>query len=215
MKSTAFAVLAAFLLAAGAAAQTDGEPVQPQDSLQVTEEEPVSVSDAPGEESEDGTPDSPAEDGGEVRVPGQPSAVITAFFESLRTGDGYMVSQLISREGLERIEVMLDVLKRNLDDDPDAVMSRLSGAGYTATADEVEDWSPMEYLTATVELPVMKARYSMYSMEIGEYEVRGDRIIVPLTFTMSSGVELPFQAELVKVRNDWRVSDFMGLSSFP
>jgi len=198
-----------------AGAQTEEEAVQPQDSLQVTEEETVPSSENPGGESEEGTADSPVMDEEEVQVPGQPGAVVTAFFEALRTGDGYMVSQLISEEGLESIDIMLNILKQNLDDDPEAVMSRLTGAGYTATADEVEDWSPMEYLTSTVELPVMKARYSIYRMEIGEYTVNGDRISVPLTFITSSGVELPFQAELVKVRDDWRISTFMGLSSFP
>jgi len=110
---------------------------------------------------------------------------------------------------------MLDILKENLDDDPETVMSRLSSAGYQATADQVDDWSPMEYLTATVVLPIMKARYSMYDMNIGDFTISGDRLQVPLVFTTASGVELPFEAELVKQRDDWKVTTFMGLSSFP
>lgn len=223
-------VLTALLLVTTASGQTGEEASSPQDSLQVTEETGTSsdspsdetsedpaeeTSESPAEETSDSPLEETVEEAAEVRVPGQPTAVLTSFFEALKAGDSYMVSQLISEDGLEDIDVMLEILKENLDDDPETVMSRLAGAGYTATEDEVEDWSAMEYLTATVELSVMKARYSMYQMEIGEFTVSGDRIQIPLTFTTASGIQLPFQAELVKVRDDWRVSTFMGLNSFP
>ncbi|MBN2586969.1 MAG: hypothetical protein JXA64_02390 [Candidatus Fermentibacteraceae bacterium] len=231
MRSTAFLGLIAALALTAVQAQTgeDADSLQtPQDSLQVEEETEVvpeiagEVTEEVPETPEDGAEVDPqtaeevtVEDVEEVHVPGQPTAVLESFFQSLKEGDSYMVSQLISEEGLDNIDVMLEILKENLDDNPEAVMSRLSTAGYSATADEVEDWSPMEYLLATVELPVMKARYSMYEMRISDFTVTGDRLQVPMAFITSSGVELPFQAELVKVRNDWKVSTFMGLNSFP
>ncbi len=220
MRSTAFLGLITALAFTAVHAQTgeDADSLQSlQDSLQVTEvteevpETPEELTEVDPQTTEEVT----VEDVEEVHIPGQPTAVLESFFQSLKAGDSYMVSQLISEEGLENVDVILEILKENLDDNPDAVMSRLSAAGYSATADEVEDWSPMEYLLATVELPVMKARYSMYEIRISDFTVSGDRLQVPITFITASGVELPFQAELVKARNDWKVSTFMGLNSFP
>lgn len=205
MKRTA---LIALILAAAAAvyAQTDEIEDSPQDTLQTVEEEP-GPSDTTGEAAEE------LED--EVQVPSQPSAVLQAFFEALSAGDSLMVSRLVSREGLEDIDFMLDILQENLDSDPEAIMSRLGAAGYTATADEVKRWSSSDYLKNTVVLPIMTARYSMYEMQIGEYAISGDRLQVPLVFLTASGVEIPHQAELVRERDGWRVSTFMGMSSFP
>lgn len=201
MKRTA---LIALILAAAAAvfAQTDEIEDSPPDTLQTVEEDSIPPDTAEAEEVE-------------VQIPSQPSAVLQAFFGALSTGDSLMVSRLISPEGLEGIEVMLDILKENLDSDPEAVMSRFDAAGYTATADEVKRWSPMDYLKRTVALPIMTARYSGYEMRIGDYTIGDDRLQVPLVFVTASGVEIPHQAELVREREGWRVSTFMGMSSFP
>lgn len=205
MRRTAFLAFLMALAVTAVHGQTDEDIASPQDSLEVTEEVEVPADSQP----------EPTLEPEEVRIPGQPTAVLESFFQALRTGDSLMVSALISDEGLESIGIMLDILKENLDDDPETVMSRLSSAGYQATADQVDDWSPMDYLTATVVLPIMKARYSMYEMSIGDFTISGDRLKVPLVFTTASGVELPFEAELVRQRDDWKVSTFMGLSSFP
>lgn len=226
MRSTSFLALITVLSVTAAMAQPD-EAVAPEDSLQVTEETepipevPADSTETTPETAEEEVPVDPdvteevtVEDEEPV-VPSQPTAVLQAFFQALRTGDSYMISQLISDDGLESVDVMLEILKESLDDDQEAVMTRLSSAGYSATADEVEDWSAMEYLMATVELPVMKSRYAMYEMQISDFAVSGDRLQVPITFITASGVELPFQAEMMKVRDNWKVSTFMGLSSFP
>ena len=226
LRSTSFLALITLLSVSAALAQPD-EAVAPEDTLQVTEETET-IPEVPAESTET-APDIPGEEDPaypavteevtqaeeEPEIPSQPTAVLQAFFQALKTGDSYMISQLISEDGLESVDVMLDILKESLDRDSEGVMTRLSSAGYTATADEVEDWSAMEYLAATVELPVMKARYAMYEMQVSDFAVSGDRLSVPITFITASGVELPFQAEMVKVRDDWRVSTFMGLSSFP
>jgi hypothetical protein len=228
LKFTALLTLITLLSVTAVLAQPDEETAPAEDSLQVDEETGV-IQELPAEGTEtvtDVTEEVSAEDSEpteedqveaetEVVIPGQPTAVLESFFLALKNGDSYMVSQLISQDGLEAVGVMLDALKENLDNDPDGVMARLTAAGYSATIDEVEDWSAIEYLSATVELPVMKARYAMYEMRVNDFSVNGDRLQVPITFITSSGVELPFQAEMVKVRNDWRVSTFMGLSSFP
>lgn len=201
-------VLIALILAAAAAvfAQTDEVEDSPQDTLQTVEE---------GPNPPDTTEEAAAEPEGEVQVPSQPTAVLEAYFGALSTGDSLMVSRLISQEGLEDIEVMLDILKENLDSDPEEVMSRLDAAGYTVTADEVKSWSSMDYLKRTVILPIMTARYSVYEMRIGEFAIGGDRLRVPMVFITASGVEIPYEAELVRERDGWRICRFMGMSSFP
>ena len=191
MKRTAFLVFVAFLSVAMVFAQD--EQASSQDSLQVTENEAST----------------------EPVIPTDPSSVLQSFFQALKTGDSLMVTTLISSEGLENIEVMLDILHENLSDDQETVMSRLTAAGYSATAEEIEDWDPEDYLAHTVVLPVMKGRYALYEMDIGDYTNENQHLIVPLTFTTASGVQLPFQAELVREDDQWKVSTFMGLNSFP
>ncbi|MFO8183945.1 MAG: hypothetical protein R6U39_07195 [Candidatus Aegiribacteria sp.] len=205
MKRTA---LMALILAAAAAvfAQTDEIEDSPQDTLQTVEEDsiPPDTTDGTAEEAER-----------ELQIPSQPTAVLEAFFGALSTGDSLMVSRLVSAEGLEGIDVMLEILKENLESDPEGVMSRLAAAGYTATADEVKRWSPMDYLKRTVVLPIMTSRYSVYEMRIGEFAIGGDRLQVPVLFVTASGVEIPYDAELVRERDGWRICRFMGMRSFP
>ena len=148
-------------------------------------------------------------------IPDNPTAVLEAFFEALKAGDGESVSSLVSSEALDNIDVMLDVLKESLDRDEELTMNRLAAAGYTATASDIDDWSTLEYLEFTLSLPIMIARYSMYEMEIGEYTLNGSNLDIPLTFVSSAGMELPFEVKLVREDDTWKVSNFMGFSSFP
>ncbi|MEN8208287.1 MAG: hypothetical protein ABFR50_03450 [Candidatus Fermentibacteria bacterium] len=202
MRQTALAALILTMFAASVYAQPDEEISSPPDSLQNTESDSL-----PPEEIE-----VPIEVVSPTVVPDAPSDVLQVFFQSLRTGDTFMISQLISSDGLDEIEIMLEILQENLDD---ATMSRLSAAGYTATASEIDDWSSMDYLTSTIILPVMKARYSIYEMHIGDYSDSGNELTIPLVFSTSSGLELQFEAILKKENNQWKVTSFMGLNSFP
>ena len=189
--------------AGGVFAQLDEEIYLLQDSPENTEPDSL-----PAEEIEipieDVTPP--------ITIPNDPTAVLEVFFESLKTGDTFMISELISSDGLDDIDIMLEILQENLDD---ATLSRLTTAGYTATADEIDHWSPMDYLTSTIELPVMKARYSIYEMQIGDYSDRGNELVIPLVFSTATGLELPYEATLRKENNQWKVTSFMGLNSFP
>ncbi len=148
-------------------------------------------------------------------IPDNPTAVLEAFFEALKSGDGESVVYLVSSEALDDIDFMLDVLKESLDRDEELTMNRLVAAGYTATASEIEDWSALEYLEFTISLPIMVARYSMYEMQIGEYTLNGNDLDIPLIFVSSTGLELPFEVKLVREDDAWRVSNFMGFNSFP
>jgi hypothetical protein len=212
LKQTVFLALILVMSGTGVMAQPPEEVPAPQDSLQMTEEPEDSGADSL-EVIED--TEVPVEDDSEGMIPDNPSSVLESFFLALKSGNSLMVSILISEDGLDEIEIMLDILKENLDNNEGSTMSRLAAAGYTASADEIEDWSPLEYLTSTVVLPVMKSRYSIYDMQIGDYTENGNDLIVPLLFTTSSGLELPFNALLSKDDNQWKVTNFMGLNSFP
>ncbi len=215
MKQIAFLAIVLMMFAASVYSQPDEEVTSPQDSLLITEEVEIPTEDItvppdslPITEEAEITPEAITP----LTVPNDPSSVLQVFFQSLKTGDSFMISQLISSDGLDEIEVMLEILKENLDN---TTMSRLTTAGYTATADEIDDWSPMDYLTSTIELPVMNARYALYEMQIGDYSNHGDELIIPMVFRTASGVELPYQAALVKEDDQWKVTNFMGLNSFP
>lgn len=144
-----------------------------------------------------------------------PGPVVEAFFSALRTGDSTAVDSLVSEEALSMVETMLDALRYAAESDPDGVGARLAAAGYAATADDLEDWSAREYLRRTVALPVMAARYLPYEMTVGEPSYDGDRAVVPLSFTASSGFTLESEAVLDLEDGAWMVTGFMGLNSFP
>ena len=210
MRQIAF--LALMMFAANAYAQPDEEVTSPPDSIQITEPDSLIITEPDTllitEEIEIPIEDVPPP----LTIPNDPSAVLQVFFQALKTGDTFMISQLISSDGLDEIDVMLEILQENLND---ATLSRLSTAGYVATADEIDDWSSMDYLLNTIALPVMKARYSIYEMQIGDYSDRGNELVIPLVFSTASGLELPYEAILRKEDNQWKVTNFMGLNSFP
>lgn len=198
MKQSALTVTILMIFTVIVYGQPDESVPPPQDSLQVPEE----IAFPP----EDITADS---------VLNSPSSVLQEFFQALRTGDNLVISRLISKDGLEEIDTMLDVLKENLSDNEETTMSRLSAAGYTATADEMKHWSSTDYLSETVVLPMMQARYSSYDMQIEDYISNSNELVIPLLFITASGVELHYDAVLVKENDQWKVTNFMGLNSFP
>ncbi|NLP05011.1 hypothetical protein GX411_03535 [Candidatus Fermentibacteria bacterium] len=144
-----------------------------------------------------------------------PSSSALAFFDALRTGDSAAVDSLASSQALEVVELMLADLRNSLRNDRDATMTRLRAAGYPADAGEPDEWTPREYLRLTVSLPIMTARYSTYSMEITGESRSGRRATLSVTFTGSSGIEIPSVVVLEEEDGIWKVSSFMGLNSFP
>ena len=148
-------------------------------------------------------------------IPDNPTAVLEEFFQALKSGDSETVAFLISNEALDNIDIMLEILKESLDRDEELTMNRLIAAGYTATASEIDDWSALEYLTFTISLPIMSARYSLYEMQIGEYTINGNDLDIPLMFISSTGIELPFEVKLIREDDSWKVLTFMGFNSFP
>lgn len=192
--------------------QPDEEPTQPDEEATQPDEEPTQT-----DEEASSEPDSEYTYYEHVSylIPDDPSIVLEEFYHALQSGNSEIVTYLISSDALESVDIMLDALKESIERDEELIMGRLTAAGYTATADEIDDWSALDYLTETVVLPVMKARYTLYEMQIEEYSNDGDDIVIPLLFISSTGLELPFEAELVREDDFWKVTTFMGLNAFP
>jgi hypothetical protein len=147
--------------------------------------------------------------------PDDPISVILAYFEALRSGDAVLVVEYTSSEAVDGVSVMLEGLKESLDRDAAGTLARMSASGYTATADEIGDWNPADYLAAAVSLSMMKNRYLAYSMQTGDAETDGDETGVSLVFTTQAGATIPFQARMIREDDAWKVSTFLGLNSFP
>jgi hypothetical protein len=137
------------------------------------------------------------------------------LFDALRNGDSVAVDTLVSSEAVDMVEDNLSVLKSQLRSDQEATMLRLTSAGYTATTEEILHWDARDYLENTVVLPIMMARYAPYSMEITGMEIDRDAAVLQILFSTQSGVSIPSEISLLRERGVWRVSNFMGLSSFP
>ncbi|MCK5841195.1 MAG: hypothetical protein KAH31_03435 [Candidatus Sabulitectum sp.] len=141
--------------------------------------------------------------------------VVSDFMSALQAGEGSVASDYFSSSALDQVEVMLVSIKHNLGDDPEAVMRRLSGVGYAVELDVAEDWETKEYLSATLSLPMMAARYAPYELEVSSIEVDGRDALVDMIFRTTTGVEIPQQAVMVYEDDTWKVSSFMGITAFP
>ena len=140
---------------------------------------------------------------------------VNQFMLALQTGDGPMAAEMFSTEALEQVDVMLVSIKQSLDRDPEATIRRLTGVGYSVDAEVAEDWDLEEYLSATLSLPMISARYAPYELEIDSVVVDNRDAIVQMTFLTSSGAEIPQQAVLSYEDDTWKISNFMGITAFP
>ncbi|MCK5786462.1 MAG: hypothetical protein KAH54_07875 [Candidatus Sabulitectum sp.] len=142
-------------------------------------------------------------------------STVTVFMSALQTGDGLAASGLFSSQALDQVEVMLVTVKQNLDRDPESTIRRLNGAGYSVELEYAEDWETIDYLSATLSLPMMTARYTLYELEIDSVFVDGRDALVDMVFRTATGVEIPQQAVLVYEDDTWKISNFMGITAFP
>ncbi|MCK5034300.1 MAG: hypothetical protein KAS73_00280 [Candidatus Sabulitectum sp.] len=141
--------------------------------------------------------------------------VVTDFMSALQTGEGSAASEYFSSNALDQVEVMLVSIKHNIDNDPEAAMRRLNGVGYAIELDVAEDWETKEYLSATLSLPMMAARYAPYELEVNSIEVDGRDALVEMVFRTTTGVEIPQQAVLIYEGDTWKICSFMGITAFP
>lgn len=140
---------------------------------------------------------------------------VRQFMLALQTGDGPEAAEMFSTEALEQVNVMLVSIKQSLDRDPDATIRRLNGAGYSVDLEVAEDWETEDYLSATLSLPMISARYAPYELEIDSVIVDNRSAIVEMIFLTSSGTEIPQQALMAYEDDTWKISNFMGITAFP
>ncbi len=140
---------------------------------------------------------------------------VSDFMSALQAGEGAVASEFFSSDAMGQVEVMLVSVKHNLDSDPEAALRRLNGVGYAIELDVAEDWETREYLSATLSLPMMAARYAPYELEVDSIEVDGRDALVGMIFRTTTGVEIPQQAVMVYEEDTWKVTSFMGITAFP
>ncbi len=137
------------------------------------------------------------------------------FMSALQTGDGPEAAEMFSIEALEQVDVMLVSIKQSLDRDPEATIRRLNGVGYSVELEVAEDWELEDYLSATLSLPMISARYAPYELEIDSVLIDGRSAVVEMIFLTSSGAEIPQQAVMAYEDDIWKITNFMGITAFP
>ncbi|MCK5131612.1 MAG: hypothetical protein KAR40_05610 [Candidatus Sabulitectum sp.] len=142
-------------------------------------------------------------------------SIIDDFMSALQAGDGLTASELFSSQAMEQVEVMLVSVKQNLDRDPEAALRRLNGAGYTIELKAAEDWEIKDYLSATLSLPMITARYAPYELEINSVTLEAGSALVDMIFRTATGVEIPQQAVMTYEDDNWMITSFMGITAFP
>ena len=140
---------------------------------------------------------------------------VNDFMLALQAGDGPVSSEMFSNQAMDQVEVMLVSIKQSLDRDPEAVLRRLNSAGYSIELVVAEDWETREYLSATLSLPMIVARYAPYELEIVSVAVDGRNAVVDMIFSTATGVEIPQQAVMTYEDGNWKVTNFMGITAFP
>jgi len=140
---------------------------------------------------------------------------VNDFMSALQTGDGSVSSGLFSNQAMDQVEVMLVSIKQNLDRDPETVLRRLNSVGYSIELEAAEDWEAGNYLSATLSLPMIVARYALYELEIGSVAVDGRDAVVDMVFRTAAGAEIPQQAVMVYEDGNWKITNFMGITAFP
>lgn len=140
---------------------------------------------------------------------------VNDFMLALQSGDGAVSSGMFSSQAMGQVDVMLVSIKQNLDRDPEVTLRRLSSVGYSIELDEAESWETEDYLSATLSLPMIAARYALYELEISLVTADGRDAVVDMIFTTAAGVAIPQQAVMTYEDGDWKVTDFMGITAFP
>lgn len=140
---------------------------------------------------------------------------ISVFMAALQSGDGVKASDMFSSQAMVQVDAMLNTIKQSIDRDPDGTIRRLTSAGYAVDNDSVEHWSSSDYLSQTLSLPMISARYTPYELSIDTVVIDGRTATVEMSFQTASGTEIPQQALMAYEDDTWKVSSFMGITAFP
>jgi hypothetical protein len=140
---------------------------------------------------------------------------VESFFAALREARGSDAASLYSSSAMDQVELTFDSIREGIEKEDESVLLRLGSAGYSAPPSEIRDWNAGEYLSATLELPIMSGRYTPLAMRVDSMDIQGRRALVFITFENRTGASFPQQAVLVREDDQWFVEAFLGMTSFP
>lgn len=140
---------------------------------------------------------------------------VDSFFTALREARGEDAAALFSSSAMDQVELTFESIREGIEEEDESVLLRIGSAGYSALPSEIREWSVREYLSETLELPIMSGRYTPLAMLVDSIEVQGRRALVFITFENRAGTSFPQQAVLVQEDGRWLVEAFLGMTSFP
>lgn len=143
-------------------------------------------------------------------------SVAMVFFRHLAAGEGEAAAEMFAEDALSNVTPMLNALKDGLRAGDPGFIERLERCGYAAGPQEMLEWNEREYLARTLSLPMVAMRYSRFdSAYVCSTEVSGGEASVFLCLQVGESVAARTPVSLARVRGSWRVTNFMGIYSFP
>jgi len=140
---------------------------------------------------------------------------VESFFAALREARGEDAAALYSEAAMSQVDLTFQSIREGIRRNDESVLLRLETAGYQAEAGDIRGWSTVEYLTATLELPIMYGRYTPFTMTVDSISVQGRRADVFIMFENMAGTMMAQQAVFVREDDMWLAESFMGMTSFP
>lgn len=126
-----------------------------------------------------------------------PEQVVKTFFEAYENADGSALVNCMSSEGLSDINDYIDQLKET----PEESADYMSMIGIEVTAEDMENMTAGDFVTALFNSPVYADQLPDFSSaEFGEARIYGDRALVPVTIEDSME-----EIELVLEDGDWKI----------
>ncbi len=146
----------------------------------------------------------------------EPENVAALFFRHLSEGEGYQAVSMCSREALANVTPMLRRLHEGIESEDRGLLESLERFGYSAGPDEMLDWDEEDYLARTLSLPMVSSRYSRYDTAyVCSTAVSDSRCDVFLCLEAPSAAFVRTPVSMIRERGGWRVTNFMGMYSFP
>ncbi|MFO7627834.1 MAG: hypothetical protein R6V62_11300 [Candidatus Fermentibacteraceae bacterium] len=140
---------------------------------------------------------------------------VESFFAALQEARGEDAAALYSETAMLQVDLTFQSIREGIRRNDESVLLRLRTAGYQAESGDIRDWTTVEYLTQTIELPMMFGRYTPFTMTVDSIRVQGRRAEAFLTFENTAGIQMGQQAVFVQEDDLWLAESFMGMTSFP
>lgn len=142
-------------------------------------------------------------------------ATVESFFAALKEARGDDAAALYSETAMLQVDLTFQSIREGIRRNDESVLLRLRTAGYQAESGDIRGWTTSEYLTETLNLPIMFGRYTPFTMTVDSILVQGRQADVFLTFENAVGIQMGQQAVFVWENDLWLAESFMGMTSFP